>query len=62
VQFGGQSGSVGHLHIGSNSVVMARSVVTKDVPDGAIISGFPARDHKQELHDQAKLKRLLNKE
>ncbi|MFO7655283.1 MAG: acyltransferase [Candidatus Krumholzibacteriia bacterium] len=31
------------VHIGRNAVVGAGSVVTKDVPDGAVVAGNPAR-------------------
>ena len=31
------------VHIGSNCVVAANSVVTKDVPDGSVVAGNPAR-------------------
>ncbi len=31
------------VKIGSNAVVAAGSVVTKDVPDGAIVGGNPVR-------------------
>ena len=34
--------------IGKNSIVGAGSVVTKDVPDNAIIAGVPARIIKEE--------------
>ena len=61
VTIGGQAGFSGHLTIGENAVVLARSGVTKDVPANAIVSGFPAMDHKKELERQASLRRLLEK-
>jgi len=44
VVFAGQSGSVGHVHIGKGAVITAKSGVTHDVPPGARVSGFPAFD------------------
>lgn len=44
VIFAGQSGSVGHVHIGQGSIVMAKSGVTHDLPPNAVVSGFPAFD------------------
>ena len=40
-----QAGITDHVKIGSNVIIAGRSGVTNDVPDGAIISGFPARNH-----------------
>ena len=31
------------VHIGDNVIIAARSVVTKDVPDGAVMAGIPAK-------------------
>ena len=58
VNIAGQSGVVGHLTLGENSVLYAKSAVTKDMPPGSQLSGFPARPHKQELRLQASIRRL----
>jgi UDP-3-O-[3-hydroxymyristoyl] glucosamine N-acyltransferase len=58
VSIGGTSGIVDHVRIGENTVVMARSGVTKDIPANSVISGFPAQDHKIELEQQANIRRL----
>jgi serine O-acetyltransferase len=34
---------IGAVHVGDNAIVGANSVVTKDVPAGAIVAGNPAR-------------------
>ena len=42
VVFAGQSGSVGHVHIGKGSVITAKSGVTHDLDPASVVSGFPA--------------------
>lgn len=44
VVFAGQSGSVGHVHIGKGSIITAKSGVTHDLPPASVVSGFPAFD------------------
>lgn len=56
--FAGQSGAVGHITIGKGVTVTAKTGVAKDTPDGSMVSGFPARDHKVWLKEQAALARL----
>lgn len=45
VVLAGQAGIAGHLKIGDRAVVGARSGVTRSIPAGAVVSGYPARDH-----------------
>jgi UDP-3-O-[3-hydroxymyristoyl] glucosamine N-acyltransferase len=54
----GQSGVPDHLTVGEGATLLARAVPTKDVPAGAVLSGFPARPHREELRLQALLRRL----
>ena len=54
----GQCGTVDHVTIGENSKVMARAVVTKDVPADSIVSGRYGRSHRQELRHEALLRKL----
>jgi UDP-3-O-[3-hydroxymyristoyl] glucosamine N-acyltransferase len=56
--FAGQSGSVGHVHIGRDVRVGAKSAVTGNLPDGAFVTGHPARDHGAWRKSQAGLLRL----
>ncbi len=54
----GQVGVADHVRIGDNVKVLAKASVFKDVPSGSVVSGTPARDHRQELRAQAALRRL----
>ncbi len=56
--FGGQSGAVGHIKIGKNVKVSAKCGVTKDVPDGMQVSGFPSIPHKLWLKREALINKL----
>ena len=40
-----QAGVTDHVRIGAGAVLAARSGVTKNVPAGAVMSGFPVRPH-----------------
>lgn len=54
----GQSGVVGHTKVGDQIVVMARSVVTKDISEKGYYSGFPAKKRMEENRYQAQLKKV----
>ncbi len=58
VMFGAGAGATGHLTIGRGSVLAARATVTKDIPAGSQVAGFPAQNAKAWLRDQAALRRL----
>lgn len=58
VTVAGQSGVVGHLIVGANSVIAARAVVTRCLPAGSFVSGFPAKPHQEETKIKAALRRL----
>jgi len=55
---GGQAGVNGHITLGSQVRVAGGSHVWRDVPDGMTISGAPARDHRDELRGQIRLRDL----
>ena len=44
VQFAGGAKAAGHLTVGKNAVVTAKAGVTKSVPAGKTVAGFPAID------------------
>ncbi|MGH7570024.1 MAG: UDP-3-O-(3-hydroxymyristoyl)glucosamine N-acyltransferase [Gemmatimonadales bacterium] len=58
VVLAGQAGVADHLTIGRQARLAAQAGVIRDVPAGATVSGFPARDHREYLRAQAALYRL----
>jgi len=54
----GQAAIDGHLVIGDGARIAAKAGVTKDVPAGEDFSGYPARPHREDLHQQAALRRI----
>lgn len=58
VLIGGQVGFNNHITVGSNSLLMGRAGITKDVPEKTVVSGFPAQEHKKELKQQALIAKL----
>jgi UDP-3-O-[3-hydroxymyristoyl] glucosamine N-acyltransferase LpxD len=57
-RMGGAASVAGHLRIGDNVSVAAKAGVTKDVPDGVTVAGFPARPIGEWRRAQAALARL----
>jgi len=58
VTLAGQAGAAGHIKIGDGAIVAAQAGVTKSVPDGITVSGYPAREHSQANRIYASLQRL----
>lgn len=58
VKIAGQVGTRGHMHIGSHVTVAGQSGVWGDVEDGAMISGNPARDHREWMKAEVMVRRL----
>ena len=58
VTLAGQSGLVGHIKIGDGATVGAQAGVTKSMPAGMTVSGYPAREHGQANKILASLQRL----
>ncbi len=54
-KFGGQVGLAGHIIIGENVAIGGRAGVTKSHPDNLVLSGFPARPHKEQLKLEASI-------
>lgn len=58
VTFGGQCGTVGHIKVGSNSVLAARSGLIADVPENSFFAGFPAGPHVNWLRQEASSRKV----
>ena len=49
VTIAGQTGISGHLEIGDDVTIGAKSGVTNSIKPGSIVSGFPVKDHYEDL-------------
>ena len=58
VRIGGQAGFAGHLKVGDKAAIGAQAGVSKDVPESTMVSGYPAKPHREELHIEAAVSRL----
>jgi UDP-3-O-[3-hydroxymyristoyl] glucosamine N-acyltransferase len=58
VTIAGQVGFVGHIEIGDNTTFGAQAGVTKSIPAGLTVSGYPAKEHQQARREEAALRRL----
>ena len=58
VVFAGQAGVIEHRTLGRGAVVLAASAVFRDLPDGAVVFGTPARPRGQWLRKQAAANRV----
>ncbi len=58
--FGARACSLDNVTLGDRVTVAGLAVADKDIPAGLMVSGFPARDHREELRERA-LVRLLPK-
>jgi len=54
----GQSGVADHRTVGAGAVLSARAAAFRDVPEGEVYGGFPARPHNLWLQEQAQLSQL----
>jgi UDP-3-O-[3-hydroxymyristoyl] glucosamine N-acyltransferase len=58
VRVGGQAGFAGHQSVGDAAIVAAQAGVDKDVPPNTMVSGSPARPHREELRVGAAVRQL----
>ncbi len=58
VVFGARSGTGDHVEIGDQAIVTGGAMVTKRIPPGRVVGGFPAIDHREHLREQAYLRRV----
>ena len=58
VIFAGQSGIKDHLSVGDDAVICARAGVIGNIGAGEFVSGFPARDHKEQMRVVAAQQRI----
>jgi UDP-3-O-[3-hydroxymyristoyl] glucosamine N-acyltransferase len=58
VTLAAQAGVGGHITIGDGCIAAARAGVVQDLPEGSIVSGYPAMDHRQWLRVQQIVKDL----
>jgi UDP-3-O-[3-hydroxymyristoyl] glucosamine N-acyltransferase len=56
--FGARACALDNVTIGDRVTVAGLAIVDKDIPDGLMVSGFPARDHREELREHALVRRL----
>lgn len=54
----GQTGVNDNISIGDNNIIAGKAGVTKDTGSNQVLSGFPARPHKEELTRQANIGRI----
>jgi UDP-3-O-[3-hydroxymyristoyl] glucosamine N-acyltransferase len=58
VLMGGQSGAVDHLTIGDGAILVVQSGAIGDIAPGEMVTGFPARPHREFLRATAELRHL----
>jgi UDP-3-O-[3-hydroxymyristoyl] glucosamine N-acyltransferase len=54
----GQAGVGGHLVVGEGAIVGGQAAVTKNVPPGQFVSGYPATPHQESMRLHAHIARL----
>jgi len=58
VTMAAQSGVANHARIGDGVIAAGRAGITGDIPTGLVVSGFPAIEHKKDLHQLVAIKQL----
>jgi UDP-3-O-[3-hydroxymyristoyl] glucosamine N-acyltransferase len=54
----GQTGTIGHVRIGKGAMLTACSSLSKSIPDGEVWRGAPAQPIRDELRQEAHIRRL----
>ncbi|NBD38133.1 MAG: UDP-3-O-(3-hydroxymyristoyl)glucosamine N-acyltransferase [Verrucomicrobia bacterium] len=58
VVLGGQVGVIGHIQVGDGTKITGQSGVSKNTGSGMVLSGSPARDHREEMKRHAHVSRI----
>jgi len=58
VMLAGQVGIADHVSLGDDAQVCAQAGVIGDVPSGVMVSGYPARPHREQMRAEAALRKL----
>lgn len=58
VTVAGQAGIIGHVRIGDNVVIGGGAAVIGSIPPGTVVSGSPARPHREAMKIQGYLRKL----
>jgi len=58
VMMGGQSGVKDHTTVGKNVIMTGRAGVANNIPDGLMVSGFPAQEHRKEMRERVLVRKL----
>lgn len=58
VVLGGQVGVIGHIQVGDGTKITGQSGVSKNTKPGMVLSGSPARDHREEMKRNAHVSRI----
>jgi len=58
VTIAGQVGIAGHLKIGAGAIIAGQSGVTKDVPRGTIVFGYPAQEQNKARREIASIRSI----
>lgn len=58
VIIGGQAGVGEHLKVGNGAIIGAQGGVIGDIPDDSIVSGYPARPHREQMRILGALQQL----
>lgn len=58
VQVGGMAAFKGHVTVGSHVTIAGGAEIWGDIPDGIMVSGVPAREHREHLRQEVLIRNL----